>query len=198
MKKLLGTVLSGALAVAASLGVASANTITITGGLGTITCNGADAGACEGIFAGSLIVTNPGNQVTSGSLGGLSATMADAYDSGNASEANEATAFNTLAGTSFLQADATKTDGDPSPSFTTLSEYFLLKIGNMTVFLKNTSGGSLDVIYSAADGQGAGLSHYTEFGEVPEIPIPGAIWLMGIGLAGLGAAHRKAKAVKVA
>jgi hypothetical protein len=193
MKKILITALSGAMAFAASIGFASANTITINGGLGTLTCNGADAGACEAIFGGSLVVTNPGNQVTGGSLGSLSATMADAYDSGNASEANEATAFNTLAGTSFLEADATKTDGDPSPSFTTLSEYFLLKIGNMTVFLKNTSGGALDVDYSEAKGMGAGLSHYTEFGEVPEIPIPGAIWLMGIGLAGLGAARRKSK-----
>jgi hypothetical protein len=195
MKKFLITALSGAMAVAASIGVASANTITINGGFGTITCNGADAGACEAIFGGSLIVTVPGgNQVTGGSLGSFSATMADVYNSGNANEANEATAFNTLAGTSFLEADATKTDGDPSPIFTTLSEYFLLKLGNMTVFLRNTSGGALDVVYTEAKGMGAGLSHYTEFGEVPEIPIPGAIWLMGIGLAGLGAARRKGKA----
>ncbi len=198
MKKILVTALSGAMALATSMGIASANTVTITGGLGTITCNGTDAGACEGIFGGSLIVTNPGNQVTGGSLGSLSATMADAYDSGNASEANETTAFNTLAGTSFLEADATKSASDPSPTFTTLSEYFLLKIGNMTVFLKNTSGGPLDVAYTETAGKGAGLSHYTEFGEVPEIPIPGAIWLMGVGLAGLGAARRKSKASSAA
>ncbi len=195
MKKILAAALSGAMALAASIGVASANTITINGGIGTVTCNGAAVGACEAVFGGSLIVTNPGNQVTGGSLGSLSATMADAYGIGNASKANEATAFNTLAGTSFLEADATKTGDDPSPSFTTLSDYFLLKLGSMTVFLKNTSGGPLDVVYSSNPGQGAGLSHYTEFGE---IPIPGAIWLMGIGLAGLGVARRKTKAAKAA
>ncbi len=185
--------IAGAGALGLLFSAASANTITINGGLGTISCNGAAAGACEGIIGGSLIVTNPGNQVTGGSMGSLSMTNADAYDSGNASEANETVAINTLAGTSFLEADATKSPSDPSPTFTTLAEYFLLKLGNSTVFIRNTSGGALDVVYNEAAGQGAGLSHFTEFGEV-EIPIPGAIWLMGAGLAGLGFARRKAKA----
>ena len=38
------------------------------------------------------------------------------------------------------------------------------------------------------------LSNVSFYGDdTPEIPIPGAIWLMGAGLAGLGFARRKAK-----
>lgn len=40
------------------------------------------------------------------------------------------------------------------------------------------------------------ISHVSLYvrGDVPEIPIPGAIWLMGAGLAGLGFSSRKKKA----
>ena len=39
-----------------------------------------------------------------------------------------------------------------------------------------------------------GVSNIYAFNGTPEIPLPGAIWLMGAGLAGLGFAARKKKA----
>ena len=69
-----------------------------------------------------------------------------------------------------------------------------LKLGEGTFFLKNTAGPvTLTITYLKAtgpDGAGGGLSNITEFGG-NEIPVPGAIWLMGAGLAGLGFARRK-------
>lgn len=170
-------------------GIASANLITIDGGLGTITCNGADANVCEAITGGSLVVGNPGNEVKSGTEGLFSASTADAYNIGNASEENEAVAFNTLAGLSLLGTDGNQTN--PGSIFTTVAKFFTIKIGDMTLFLKNTCGCAIDVVFTPTAGTGSGLSHITEFGEVP---IPGAIWLMGAGLAGLGFAGRKKKA----
>lgn len=163
-------------------GAASANVLTVTGGLGTVTCTT----SCEG-FTGA---GSPGEPT---GLGTLSDTAADPYEGQPASESDEVSRLNILAGTSFTSADATRTDGSGGDDMiSTLAEYIVLKIGNQALFIKNTSGGLLEIAWDAFAGAGAGLSHYTEFGE---IPIPGAVWLMGAGLAGIGFASRKKKAL---
>lgn len=83
-----------------------------------------------------------------------------------------------------------------SLTFSTVAAWIGLKLGAGTFFLQNTSGPVTLLITflkaSGPAGAGGGFSHYTEFGNA--VPIPGAIWLMGAGLAGLGFANRKKKA----
>ncbi len=187
MNKILVTALSGAMAFAASIGIATANTITIAGGLGTIDCST----SCEAFTLGA-----PALGAEPNAMGILSISDAWFYDGQPASESAEADRLSILISGAtgvFSGADGLKTIGNSgSMMFSSLAEYVMLKIGNDSVFIRNTSGGMLSVDFTSFAGAGSGLSHYTEFGEVP---IPGAIWLMGIGLAGLGAARRKAKAI---
>lgn len=194
--KLPGFAAGAAVLAAMAIAPAAANTVTL-GGAAEIECNDASDAtiACLGIVGGSLEVTNPGNQVTGGTAGSLDDTApftADLYDIGNSSEANEATALNTLAGTSFSGSDGMKTEtgGQETFGFTTLAQWVVIKLGAGTAFIQNTSGGALDIDFSAFAGTGGGISHITEFGV---IPIPGALWLMVAGLAGLGFASRRKK-----
>ncbi|RKF12435.1 VPLPA-CTERM sorting domain-containing protein [Roseovarius spongiae] len=100
---------------------------------------------------------------------------------------------------SFLVADADKTEPAPS-SFSTDALYILLKIGGghtlNSLLVRNDSGaGGLELSW---DGESAsGLSHYTEFGELPitTIPLPAGGLLLLTALGGLGiAARRRRKA----
>lgn len=177
-----------AAATAVSVSAAAANVIMITGGAGSLTCNGALAAQCQG-FTGA---GSPGEPT---GFGILSNTAVDEYDGTPSSKAHEAARLNILAGTSFTAADAVRTAGTSGDmNFATLALYVVMKIGNDAIFIKNTSGGLLTINYDSFPGQGSGLSHYTEFGA-PPIPIPAAAWLMVAGLAGLGfaAGRRKAK-----
>ncbi len=173
-------------AVAAlSFGAANANVITIDDGLGTIECTA----SCEA-FTGA---GGDGAQPTG--AGVLSSTLADYYDGTPSSESAEANRLSILAtGSTGLVAgtDGTRTVGNSgSMSFSTLAEYVVLKIGQVAIFVKNTSGGSLTIDYTSFPGAGSGLSHYTEFGGVSDVPLPAAAWLMIAGIGGLGFAGRK-------
>lgn len=167
---------------------AAANVITINGGAGSLTCTP----NCEAfIGAGS-----PGEPTGPGTL---SSTNADEYDGTPSNEAAEAGRLNTLAGTSFIGTDGLQiggndsSDNNPDDTFMTFALYVVMKIGNDSIFLKNTSGGQLTVAYDSFPGQGSGLSHYTEFGAAAPVPLPAALWLMGAGIAGLGFARRRGK-----
>lgn len=177
--------LLGLFAAAAVSGAAHANTITVAGG-GSLTCNGAAIGACQaftGAGGGGSGPTGPGV---------LSSVSATAYDGTPSSPADEAARLNTLAGTSFTGANGVRTIGSgDSLTFTTLAEYVVMKLGQVAIFVKNTSGGSLTIAYTSA--QARGLSHYTEFGAASVVPLPGAAWLMIAGVAGLIGAQRRKK-----
>lgn len=161
---------------------ASANVIIIDGGTASVTCTA----SCEAFTLGG----SPGAPT---GLGTPSGSDADPYSLANSNPSTEVSALNTLAGTSFTTADHNKTDagGVSSFSFQTLAEYFILKIGSVHTFFKNTSGGLLTVDFLQTDMAG-GLSHYSEVGQ---IPLPAAAWLMLAGLAGLGFAGRRRRAV---
>ena len=180
-------ILAVAAAAAAMSGVASANPITVAGG-GSLTCNGATLGQCQAFTGagGGAGGTGPTG------LGVLSATNADTYTGVPSSPADEAARLNTIAGTSFTGANATRTIGSGGDqTFTTVSDYVVLRLGNVAIFVKNISGGALTIAYTATPGAGRGLSHFTEFGG-NVVPLPGAAWLMIAGLAGLmGAQTRK-------
>lgn len=168
-----------------------ANVITINGGAGTVTCTP----VCQAY-------TGAGTPGAPTGLGVLSNSAADKYVGVPASPANEAARLNTLAGTSFTGAggafDGQQFAGsggsasNPDDTFMTFALYIVMKIGKDDIFIKNNSGGQLQIQYDSFPGQGSGLSHYSEFGNA--VPLPGALWLMGAGLAGLGFASRKKKA----
>lgn len=164
---------------------ANANVITVDG-TATVTCTP----SCKGIVGGS-ITDNPGPGLT-GTLGSLSMMTADRYEFSPASAEEEALALNALAGTMFTTGIRTNVDKsmDSIFSFTTSALWVALKLGSSTIFIMNDSGGSLMVDWDRKDLSGAGLSHITEFGETV-IPVPGALWLMGAGLAGLGFTRRR-------
>jgi hypothetical protein len=84
----------------------------------------------------------------------------------------------------------TDTDGVDMFSFSTTAAWIALKLGAGTAFIFNTAG-LLEISYNASGLRGGGLSHITEFGDSSVIPVPGAIWLMGAGLAGLGFTRRR-------
>jgi hypothetical protein len=182
------------LAAAAFIALAApalASTLTIGGGIATVTCTP----SCAGIIGGTVI-SSPSLGVTGGTPGSLSGSAADLYSFIPSSPAANADALNVLAGTSFLTGIQTDTGGVSSIAFSTVAQWIAVKLGAGTFFLKNTSGPvTLLITYLQATGRpgaGGGISNYTEFGQ---IPVPGAIWLMGAGLAGIGfAASRKKKA----
>jgi hypothetical protein len=193
MKKTITFAIAGAVAFATALGAASANIITIAGGLGSIDCSpsceafafGAPALGMEPNAAGTLIDGVPATE------------QAWYYDGVPSSEQDEADRLSILITGStglFSGADGTRSLGSGgSDVISTLAEWVVMKLGNVVIFVHNNSGGLLEIDYTSFMGEGSGLSHYTEFGEVPNIPVPGAIWLMGAGLAGLGFAGRKKK-----
>lgn len=185
--KFIGVGMAALIAMAAP---AFANPITVGGGIATVTCTP----SCAGITGGSLTSTSQGS--ATGTAGALSGSSADLYDVSPDNPATEAAALNVLAGTSFTAGVQTDTGGVDSLSFTTTAAWIVLKLGAGTFFLQNTSGAitlTIDFLKASGPaGAGGGFSHYTEFGNA--IPIPGALWLMGAGLAGLGFANRRKKA----
>ena len=170
---------------------AFASTLTIGGGVASVSCSP----SCAGIIGGG-VTSAPSLGVTGGTAGSLSGTSASLYDFTPSDAVNEAKALNILAGTNFTSGVQTDMGGASSATFSTAASWIALKIGNSHFFLNNTAGPvTLFIAYLKASGRagaGAGLSHITEFGN--EVPIPGALWLMGAGLAGLGAAGRRKKA----
>ena len=83
----------------------------------------------------------------------------------------------------------------PPTTINSLAEYLVLKLGNERIYVKNTSGGQVNIVLAYNGATGLGLSHFTEFGEADVIPVPGALWLMGAGIAGLGFGSRRKKKI---
>lgn len=187
--KAIGVAAAAFIALAAQ--PAFASTLTIGGGVASVSCSP----SCAGITGGS-VTSAASLGVTGGTAGSLSATSASLYDFSPTDPVNEAKALNILAGTNFTSGVQTDMGGASSATFSTVASWISLKIGNSHFFLKNTAGPvTLFITYLKSGGRagaGAGLSHITEFGN--EVPIPGALWLMGAGLAGLGSAGRRKKA----
>lgn len=125
---------------------------------------------------------------------GFSALTGDLFWLANDSLASETAFVNAVVNPDF--ATGTKTDGGgaESISFTTSAAYILLKIGadpNIAL-IYNPSGLEQTYTYSAFRGEGAGLSHYTTFGpRETQIPEPGSLVLLGVGLLGLAGLTRR-------
>ena len=93
---------------------------------------------------------------------------------------------NTWFGTTFAVADDHRTNqGGDLVVFDISTTFFSLTIGQQqTAFFQNQSGGTLHLTYTSFPGEGAGLSHYDQFGGPSAVPGP----LAGAGLPGLVAA----------
>ena len=104
------------------------------------------------------------------------------------SPANEGTLTpiaNTWFGTTFAVSDDHRTNisgGGDNASFDISTTFFSLTIGmQQTAFFRNQSGSTLHLTYTSLPGEGAGLSHYDQFGTPVAVPGP----VVGAGLPGL-------------
>jgi hypothetical protein len=109
--------------------------------------------------------------------GSVSETQTFAFPIG-ATELDEVTQLNLLAGTDFVATDAQKSD---PPDFNISTEYFSIKIDGPSVgtaffhWTDFVAGETIDITYTQV-ATGAGASHLTEY-----VPLP----LAGAGLPGL-------------
>src|SRR5207342_1675028 len=124
---------------------------------------------------------------------GFSAPNGDLFWLANNSLASETAFVNAVVDPDF--ATGTKTDVNASSfTFTSSAAYILLKIGadpNIAL-IHNTSGQEQTYTYSGFQGEGAGLSHYTTFGRsvTQQVPEPGSLALLGVGLLGVAGLTR--------
>jgi hypothetical protein len=167
---------------ALSSGVASATTINIIDGDGPVAGIVSGTGSFVGYFAASC--TNSSCSPTVGPFT-TSATIATLFSSltGPGSGSNpkhEASTMDAIAGTTFTTGTQVSPRSSP---FTVSTEYFSLKLGNEWAFFQNLSGAPLVLTYAGQPGQGAGLSHFTAFGDPITVSVPGPI--VGAGMPGL-------------
>lgn len=142
---------------------------------------------------------------TEGTATGFVDGYSDLFVTSNSSDASELAFVNAVTGGGFMSG--TKTDGGGASTFDFISNalYILFKIGsepNVTI-VKNLAYGTAFSFEQV--GQGAGLSHFTEFGEYEDpnggvtpspVPVPAALPLMlgGFGLAGVVLRRKKRNA----
>jgi hypothetical protein len=147
--------------------------------------------ACEGLLSNLASGIYSQNVPNVSTASGWSVSAADLFYLANNSLATELAFVNAVVDPDFLTG--TKTDGTGgSMIFTSMAEYILIKIGASPdmALIHNTSGVSQTYTYTAFSGEGAGLSHYTEFGGT-EIPLPAAGFLLFAGLGALAALKRR-------
>ena len=130
-----------------------------------------------------------------GDPGTWSATNADAYEIGDASEANIALAFSDLTGIDVDAGDVNKTDGGSENfSFAVTPTYFFAKYGPWTSFFRTDFAQS--VTFTKSGPGPAGLSNYgtIDTPDTAPIPLPASALLLLGAIGGLGAMRSRRKA----
>jgi hypothetical protein len=107
--------------------------------------------------------------------------------------------LNSVLGTSYPDAtDANKTDpASDGTWYYSSAEYLILKVGDLPNYtiIRNDSSGTFDFKWAGDDGQGAGLSHFTEVGGVERVPEPGTLALLGLGLVSVFGLRRRQSSI---
>lgn len=111
-----------------------------------------------------------------------------AQDLKNAGDSTELGYLESLLGTTFDNTTLIK-DDNPGNTFDVTEKYFMVKFGSsISVWFQNLWFPG-DAAISVKTGKGAGLSHVSTFDfpyTTTEVPLPGTMSLLGLGLAGLG------------
>lgn len=120
---------------------------------------------------------------------GFSGTSADLFALANSNPDTELAFVNAVIDPDFATTSTQLTTGinNGNASFVTSAEYILFKIGaspDYALIHNTVANNTFD--YTAFSNEGAGLSHYVEFGSVSPVPLPAALSFMLTGLAGLG------------
>jgi hypothetical protein len=147
---------------------------------GQVTCSV----SCEGLLS-SLPSGSYGPDVPSVlTADGFSTDSADLFHLANNSEAGELAFVNAVIDPDFVSGAATDAGGASSFSFTSAALYILLKIGASPdiALIWNTSGGEQTYSYTGLRAEGAGLSHYVEFGGPVSVPEPETFLLLAPGV----------------
>lgn len=154
------------------------DTITKGGAPWTASCVETGAGPCMEGFVGADPLS-------------MSTATATAYDKpGN--PLAELNLLNTLLGLSGTSAITGTADiAGAGNSFEASYQYFGIKQSTYIMYFENLTGAPLDVTFINE------FSHVTGFGEqlnnVPQVPLPAAVWLFGSALFGLAAVARRKK-----
>ena len=120
-------------------------------------------------------------------------TDGDLFDLANNGEQTEIDEVNSITGETYTSLAKTDRGGVSSAMFTSSAEYILIKIGQGpdVGIIRNLSAGNKFTF--TATGQGAGFSHSSEFGRIPAVPVPAAVWLFGTALIGFIGISRRTK-----
>lgn len=141
----------------------------------TLGCGSAD-GSCAGLLE-ALVDESPYTFDATALLG-------DLFELADSGDATEIAFVNGATGESFITSTKTDEGGVSSKAFSTSADYFLIKIGLTPNYalIHNVSGGALNLFFTQ-DGQGAGFSHLTEFGDgTVTVPEPAALGMFGLGV----------------
>ena len=131
------------------------------------------------------------------SQSGFSSENADVFYLANNSDAAELAFVNAVISPDYATGVRTDTGGLSSFTFTSAAMYILLKIGATPdmALIWNTSGQAQTYSYLGFPGEGAGLSHFTEYGGPTGVPEPETLLLLAPGVLALALRLRRRRAV---
>ena len=159
---------------------------------GTLACNLLCQGLLSNLATGGPY---PKTMPDATTADGWSGTAVDAFALPNNNPSTEVGFVNAVLGTSFSAGTQVSGGGSELVSFASSAAYILLAIGTSPdmLLIWNSSGVEQTFTWTGFSGEGAGLSHYTEFG-MANVPLPAAGFLLIGAVGALGfAARRKRK-----
>jgi len=160
---------------------------------GQLTCSLGCSGLTSSLVSGPYDANVP-NVTTQA---GFSSVAADLFYLGNNSDASELAFVNAVLHPDVAAGTRTDTFGVSSYTFTSSALYLLLKIGTSPdmALIWNSSGQAQTYSYLGFQGEGAGLSHFTEYGGPTSVPEPETLLLLAPGVLALALRLRRRRAV---